>query len=124
MARCKATRTDGEPCQAQAQGEGDFCFWHDPERRGDLLEATRRGGRNRRRKAELPSAEPLTPEQARAFLAGVVEAVTSGALDAGTARAVGYLLQVEARIREGHDLEKRIEALEELYKRERTPSWR
>ncbi len=32
MALCKATRTDGEPCQAQVQGEGGLClrfqaFW-------------------------------------------------------------------------------------------------
>ena len=121
MSLCKAIRTDGEPCQAQAQGEGGFCFWHDPECRRELLDARRRGGQNRRRKVELPSAEPLAPEDARSILAGVVEAVVAGALDAGTARAVGYLLQIEARIREGYDLEKRVEALEELYEREKTP---
>ena len=102
----------------------DLCFWHDPERRKDLLDATRRGGQNRRRRVQLPVAEPLSAEDARAILAGLVEAVVSGAVDAATARTVGYLLQVEHRIREGHDLERRIAALEEIHKREGATSWR
>ena len=113
MAGCKAIRTDGEPCQATAGADSDYCFWHNPARRQDLLEATRRGGQNRRRKVELPEAEPLSAEGARAILAGVVEAVIVGALDGGTARAVGYLIQIEARLREGHEMEKRIAVLEE-----------
>jgi hypothetical protein len=112
MAECKAKRTDGTPCRAQALCEGEFCFFHDPDKRSAMVEASRRGGA--RRTVELPEAAPLTPERARAILAGVIEAVASGALDAPTARTVGYLLQVEARIREGHDLEKRVEALERV----------
>ena len=88
----------------------DFCFWHDPTSRESRLEASRRGGS--RRTVELPEAELRTPERARSILARVIEATASGAMDSATARAVGYLLQIETRIREGHDLEKRIEALE------------
>jgi len=61
---------------------------------------------------ELPEGESLAPERARAILAGVIEAAASGAMDSGTARTVGYLLQIEARIREGSELEQRIIALE------------
>lgn len=75
-----------------------------------MIEAARRGGA--RRSVELPEGAPLTPERSRAILAGVIEAVASGAVDSATARTVGYLLQIEARIREAHDLEKRIESLE------------
>lgn len=107
---CKATRNDGSPCKAQALPESGFCYWHDPERRQEMIEAARRGGE--RRTIELPEGKPLTPERARAILAGVIEAAASGALDNATARTVGYLLQIEARIREGHDLERRLEALE------------
>lgn len=110
MPDCKALRTDGSKCHAQALHEGDFCFFHDPDSRGKMVEAARRGGA--RRAVELPEAESLTPERTRAILAGVIEAAASGAMDSGTARTVGYLLQVEARIREGYDLEKRVEALE------------
>ena len=81
---CNATRTDGQPCQAPVVEEGGFCFWHDPNRRQEMIEASRRGGS--RRTVELPEVEPLTPERARTILAGVVEAVGTGALDAATAR--------------------------------------
>jgi len=75
-----------------------------------MLEAAKRGGS--RRTVELPEAEALTPSRARRLLAGVVEAVVANTLEAGTGRTVGYLLQVEARIRESHELEERVEELE------------
>ena len=53
---------------------------------------------------------------ARKFLAAIMEAVATGGMDATTGRTLGYLLSIEARIREGHELEKRIEALERAQK--------
>ena len=91
---------------------GQFCFWHDPERTQERLEASARGGA--RRTVELPEADLLTPERARAILAGVIEAVGTGTLASATARTVGYLIQIESRIREGYDLERRVAAIEEL----------
>ena len=110
MAECEALRTDGSKCRAQALRGRTLCFFHDPASRARMIEAARRGGE--RRTVELPEGAPLTPQRARGILAGVIEAVASGAVDSATARTVGYLLQIEARIREGHDLEKRIESLE------------
>ena len=110
MAECIALRTDGSKCRAQALRGGDFCFFHDPDSRTSMIEAARRGGA--RRAVELPESAPLTPERTRAILAGVVEATASGAMDSGTARTIGYLLQIEARIREGSELEQRVMALE------------
>ena len=57
--KCKATRSDGEGCQAQAMAESRFCYWHDPKTRQEMLEAARRGGA--RHVVELPEAETLTP---------------------------------------------------------------
>ena len=110
MAKCTATRPDGSPCRAQAMKGKGLCFFHDPESRDSLIEAARRGGA--RRTVELPENPLLTPARARGILAGVIEAAVSGAIDNATARTVGYLLQIEARICEGHDLERRIDALE------------
>lgn len=115
---CKATRTDGEPCRAPAQVGRDYCFFHDPEQIEDRITASRKGGLVRRgRRVELPRAESLEPEEAREVLAGVIEATITGALDPGTARTVGYLLQIEAKIREGYDFEKRLAAIEETLKK-------
>ena len=44
---CKATRSDGKPCQASAVAGGEFCFWHDPARQAARMDAARRGGRSR-----------------------------------------------------------------------------
>jgi hypothetical protein len=118
MEICQATRTDGQPCRAPAQEGRPFCFFHDPEQEEARITASRTGGlRKRRRAAKIPTAAELDPEEVRAILAGVVEAAITGALDTATARTVGYLLQVEARIRESGDQEKRIAALEEALKR-------
>lgn len=118
--KCKATRSDGEPCRAPAQEGREYCFFHDPDREEDRITASRTGGlRRRRRPAKIPTAAELDPEEARAILAGAIEATVNGALDPGTARTVGYLLQVEAKIRESGELEKRIKLLEETLKRER-----
>ena len=110
MAECKAKRSDGSACHAPAMDGTDLCFWHNPATRAARQEASRRGGG--RRAVELLEAESVTPERARAILAGVIEAVASGAMDSATARTIGYLIQIEMRIREGHDLERRIAALE------------
>ena len=110
MAACKAKRSDGSVCQAPAMDGADLCFFHNPDTRAARQEASRRGGG--RRVVELPEAESLTPERVRAILAGVIEAAASGAMDSATARTVGYLLQIEARIREGSELEQRVTALE------------
>jgi len=112
MAQCKATRADGNRCQAEAQSGSTYCYWHDPATRDEMLEASSRGGKKGRREAKIPDAEPLSPEKARAILAGMAEALISGAMGAETARAVGYLLQIEQKIYDTRDLEKRIESLE------------
>ena len=82
MAICKATRNDGSSCRAQAATGGEVCFWYDPDSRGKMIEAAQRGGA--RRAVELREGESLTPERARAILAGVIEAAASGAMDSGT----------------------------------------
>ena len=79
-----------------------------------MLDASRRGGQNRRRAVVLPEAEPLTPDGTRAILAGVLEALVGGALDDKTARSVGYLLGIDSRLLETVQLERRIAALEDL----------
>ena len=40
---CQATRSDGGDCGAPP-GLNGLCFWHDPERRQERVEAARKGG--------------------------------------------------------------------------------
>jgi hypothetical protein len=123
MKGCKATRSDGEPCRAPAQEGKNWCFFHDPNQAEARITASRSGGKARKRRpAAIPRAEKLEPEEAREILAGAIEAAINGALDVATARTVGYLLQVEAKIRDGGEMEKRVRLLEEILKREKAPA--
>ena len=111
---CRARRSDGGVCGAPPGSEGR-CFWHDPARRQEMLEAARIGGS--RKSLNLPMGRPLGPEESRGVLASVLEAMLEGALDPNTARAAAYILQVERKIAEGDAQERRIAALEELLHR-------
>ncbi len=106
---CLATRTDGAACGAPP-GKRGYCFFHDPERREALLSACSRGGS--RRAVPLPIDRPLEASEARGILVSVLGALLQGALDPNTARAAAYILQVERKIAEGEELEKRLAYLE------------
>ena len=108
---CQATRSDGAPCGAPP-GKHSLCFWHDPEQREEMLAASRNGGS--RKALPLPVGRSLAAEEARGLLAAVLAALLDGALDPNTARAAAYILQVERKIAEGSELERRIAALEAL----------
>jgi hypothetical protein len=47
--RCKAQNKRGEPCSATIVGPGGYCTAHDPERKVDMKELGRAGGKSRRR---------------------------------------------------------------------------
>jgi hypothetical protein len=108
---CHATRSDGAPCSAPP-GKHSLCFWHDPEQREEMLAAARNGGS--RKGLPLPIGRPVDALEARGLLASVLAALLDGALDPNTARAAAYILQVERKIAEGAELERRIAALEAL----------
>ena len=111
IVQCLGTRTDGQPCAAPSE-EGGYCFWHDPQRHKEMIEASRKGGS--RKALPLPEGLPPGSEMARGLLASVIAAVLEGALDHTTARTVAYILQVERRIAEGSELERKLATLEEL----------
>ena len=75
ISTCQATRSDGEPCAAPV-GEAGFCFWHDPKRRGEMLEASRKGGS--RKAVPLPVGRPIEAEEARGLLASTLAGLLQG----------------------------------------------
>ena len=108
---CGGSRTDGSNCGAPP-GESGLCFWHDPERREESLEASRKGGS--RRTIPLPVRLPLTAEEARGVQAAVMGALLEGRRPGCTAKAAAYILQVDRKIAEGETLERQLSIIEEL----------
>src|SRR5438128_1357497 len=115
---CKATRTNGQPCQAPA-GEDGYCFGHSPR----LAEARRagssRGGRHKRTEAR---AARMMPEVLRPVLYKLLHGmqdVDAGRMDprvatalASLALAVVKVYQVGVLEDQQRDLQDRVEALE------------
>jgi hypothetical protein len=44
---CSATTKAGKPCQRPAQGHGDYCLGHDPDRVAERRRTASRGGRGK-----------------------------------------------------------------------------
>ena len=110
MARCKATKRNGEPCTLPAQGEQGLCWAHDPANAEKRRRGASRGGRAKASR-ELPTI--------KALLEDLTDRVLSGDLAPGTAAVANQLINTrlrtieqERRNRETEELEGRIEALE------------
>ena len=58
--------------------------------------------------------QPLSAEEARGILASVLVGLLQGGLDPTTAKAAGYLIQIDRKVAEGQELEKRVEILESI----------
>jgi len=110
VARCKATKRNGEPCTLPAQGEQGLCWAHDPANAEKRRRGASRGGRAKASR-ELPTI--------KALLEDLTDRVLSGDLAPGTAAVANQLINTrlrtieqERRNRETEELEGRIEALE------------
>ena len=82
----------------------DGLRWHDPKHRGEMLEASRKGGC--RKAVPLPVGRPIEAEEARGLLAATLAGLLQG--------AAAYILQVERKIAEGEEMERRLSAIEAL----------
>ena len=56
MARCQHIKTSGEPCNAWAVTDDDFCFSHSPRLRQEATEARRLGGLRKHRQRTVAAA--------------------------------------------------------------------
>ena len=45
--KCKATKTNGQPCDGYAQGTNGYCWAHDPDRKAEADAARKLGGLHR-----------------------------------------------------------------------------
>ena len=113
---CRGRNASGEPCNATALRDQEFCFWHSPEHVQDATEARRLGGLRRRREGTLAGAYDFEGLGSTEALRRVLEIATLDALglesSVARVRALTAIVQVGARLLEVGELEARLEALE------------
>lgn len=122
---CRAKKPDGSACLTAALPDGDFCFFHDPDRADERHEANAAGGRNGRMKtmdAAAPDVKVESCQDVVRLLSDTINQVRRGELDPRVANAVGYLANILIRAAEQGDMEKRMADLEAAVKRQKQPS--
>ena len=115
--RCKSQNKRGEPCGAAATA-GGLCFFHaNPDK---AFELGRIGGRNKRHSA-AESVDPLpkldTAIAVRDTVTRLIEEVYEGRLQHRVAASLGPLMNLQLRVIETTDLERRLEKVEKLLAR-------
>ena len=113
--RCRATKASGEPCRGTATGPHGLCWAHAPENAEQRRKGASRGGKAKANR-ELVGIKALLSDLTDRVLGG--EGVEP--LETGRAAVANQLLntrlravEVERKIRETEELERRLEALEE-----------
>jgi hypothetical protein len=113
--RCKFRRHDGRPCQANAIARSGFCFFHDPERKSERLEAQRAGGRRNKGASlspETPDRDLKSVGDVVTLLGTTINQVRRGQIDPRVANSVGYLSGILLKALDVDSLERRVSELE------------
>jgi len=120
--RCQGQTKKGNPCQAAAT-TGGLCFFHaNPNK---AVELGRIGGRNNKRPAaEVPDPLPKLDKvtAVRDTVDKLIADVYSGKLHPKIAAGLAPLLNLQLRLVEATDLERRLERVEQLTAKMRTRS--
>jgi hypothetical protein len=116
VAKCKATRRDGTPCQAEATASG-WCFSHDPALKDKRDQARKKGGRERMRgPVALPPDTPDLPmtnlAEVRDAMAATWNMVRTGRLDCKVGNALAVIANVVVRCVVDGEMEQRLAAVE------------
>jgi hypothetical protein len=116
-AKC-AYQGDAGPCEAWAQQDNDYCYFHDPAKADTRALASAKGGRNSHRKlAGLPDAQaPQTSQNIAETMGQVIAGVLRGDLDPRIGNSVAYCCATLIKAIEVSELERRLAALEKARK--------
>jgi CRISPR/Cas system-associated exonuclease Cas4 (RecB family) len=115
MAVCRATKANGEPCTLSANGPQGLCWAHDPANREKRKRMASKAARSKKPSRELT--------ELKAQLVDLTQDVLAGEIETGRAAVANQLIntrlraiEVERKVREAEELEKRLEAIERVLK--------
>ena len=115
MTECHYKRRDGTKCKASAMARSSLCFFHDPKRATDRLEAQRAGGLRNKAvslSADTPDCDLKNAIDIIALLGKTINQVRRGQIDPRIANTIGYLSTALLKAQEIGNLERRISDLE------------
>ncbi|PJC32744.1 hypothetical protein CO049_02020 [Candidatus Roizmanbacteria bacterium CG_4_9_14_0_2_um_filter_36_12] len=115
--KCIYIKEGGEQCNAFAMGNSQFCYLHNP----DITDEEKRinqtkGGKSNiiRVNGSLPLIRAKTSQEVAGLLEKTINEVRSGELDPRIANTIGYLAGHLIKAIEVGEVEKRINAIEEV----------
>ena len=119
--RCRATKSNGEPCRGTSTSPHGLCWAHAPENQERRRRGQSRGGRNK------PSRELV---DLKGRLSVLAEDVLAGNVDRGNSAVAAQVLKVylrtietERKLRETDELARRLEELEGLLENRKGEGW-
>lgn len=115
--RCAATRKNGQPCNARALPDSQYCFSHDPGRKEQRDAARRKGGHNSAKVVRLQRLMPprLIPIFDR--IEQALEQTHEGTLEPAQANALANLSRALVTLLQAGEFEARLRSLEETAER-------
>lgn len=120
--RCRFERPGRDPCHATPGRGSDFCFWHDPDKAGELADAQRLGGIRRKRERTVATAFDFTGLASIDAIRRLLEIAATDALGLETSIArVRALISVSvaaAKLLETGELAEQLATIEGLVRRQ------
>lgn len=89
---CTYEHEDGRPCRAPPLRSGSRCYWHAPEKGGELAEAQRLGGLRRRKERTVAAAYDVGGLRSLADIQRLLDVLAVDALSLENTPARGRLL--------------------------------
>jgi hypothetical protein len=115
---CKFINEDGEPCEAFAIKGSDYCWFHDPDKLEERIEACKKGGKVGTREVLPESNVKINSlKDIVRLLESTINDVRTGQIDVRIANSVAYLSGVLRQVMEQEFLEKRLDSLEKKVER-------
>lgn len=112
---CTATKADGDPCEAWAIKDSEYCFTHDPNKTKERTLARSNGGT-----ALAKNTDPLepmsieTPQDVVLLLEDTINHVRQGTLDIRVANSIGVLSGHLLKALELGRIDSRVETIERV----------
>jgi hypothetical protein len=109
---CRATRRDGQPCQARALPGSPHCWAHDPACAEQRAEARKRGGRNSAKLVRLRGLVPPRLVSVYDRLEDALGEVHDGTLDPKVGSAMAALARAMVSVLTTGEIEQWVRDLE------------